>query len=57
MFACKDHKYRIVVYCEGKGISVELSKFNKIVRASEKIDKDELILDHMKRIERKLLND
>lgn len=51
VFASKDHKYRIVVYCEGKGISVELSKFNKIVRASEKIDKDELILDHMKRIE------
>ena len=33
-FLCKDHKYRMAIYCQGIGMTVKLVEFNKITRTS-----------------------
>lgn len=34
-FLCRNHKYRMAVYCQGIGMNIKLIKFNKIVRTSD----------------------
>ena len=34
-FLCRNHKYRMAVYCRGTKLNIKLIKFNKIVRTSD----------------------
>lgn len=51
VFLSRNHKYRMVTYYTGVGISVKLTEFNKVPRSLERLDDKEWINNHIKRIQ------